>query len=187
MCGIIQTPTNHKNFVTTDFPNLPMDVVTNMVMIGEDNHMPDSAIRLVLLMANKFSGTDFVLERVAISVYHRGQRLVTKKSLELEQDLFHLAMSGTVLHDINLWLERVDMKFMFMHCCGGEIHSLKHEDKALNLSRDGNLWRADMLRTNPEQTIVFDDQFAMAASKLSHEKSHAYLITQALQLSKETV
>lgn len=181
MCGIVQNPTNHKNFTAEDFPNLPADVIENIAAIGEDNYMPDSAIRLVLLMANKFAQTEFVLERVAVSVYHRGQRLVTKESLALEEDLFHLAMSSTVLHDINLWLQRVNMKFMFMHCCGGEIHSLTKESDAFALSRDGNLWRADMLRQNPRQLTVGEDQFAFAATRKSHEKSHPQLIPLALQ------
>lgn len=179
MCGIVQNPTKIQNFLPANFQNLPPEIVVGIAKIGEENHMPDSAIRLVLIMANKFAGSDFVIERVAISTYVDGKRYVSPESLALEQEMFHLAMGTTVLDDINSILANANMKFTFMHCCGGEIQNLYQADFATKLSREGNLWRAEELRRNPKEITVSHDKLTQLTSK-SYEKSHPELIKSAL-------
>jgi len=171
MCGIVHRPTRRKFFEQNSFlyPNLPSKIVSSISGICEDVHIPELATSIVLGMANFLVGKEFVLETLPFALYSDGKRIVSKETLLAEVDVMHLAMAGSVRYLINQELFQYGMKLEMGHCCDIQMHSLAHEEQAMILSHDVNVYRADKLRlmSDRSQVLASDCYFAELCEKLS--------------------
>ena len=189
MCGVVKNPTKVSAVNLKLFPKLGKRA-TSIAQICEDSYIPQEATNIVLLMAEKFfpNNDDWVIKVVSFTKYYDGKRFVTAEGLDLEKSVMHLAMASSVIFDINQVLASIGMMLNLGHCCAIQMHNLKYANKAMSLSRDGNVWRADMLRLNPETVeIPFSDFLNIQTQAHGSLGRFDHLILEALVSVKEKV
>ncbi len=151
MCGIVQRPTRRKDFDPSRFNKLSEAAVSAIVGVCEDTHIPSLATNLVLAFAEQVAANPIlVMQNIPFALYQDGKRYVTEESMYAEENVMHLAMAGSVRHYINQELKSYDLFLEMGHCCDIQLHSVPRKEEALTLSHDGNVYRADKLRSLTE-------------------------------------
>ncbi len=151
MCGVVKRPTRRKNFDPNRFNQLSEAAVSAIVGVCEDTHIPSLATNLILAFVEKMATKpNLVMQNIPFALYQDGKRYVTEETLRVEESVMHLAMAGSVRHYINQELKSYDLFLEMGHCCDIQLHSVSLKEEALALSHDGNVYRADKLRTLTE-------------------------------------
>ncbi len=182
MCGIVKNPTRRQDFRPSDYPNI-VDAVTPIVTVCEEVAIPSEATSLVLAFADHVvggpaKGNHFVLETLPFAYYAGGKRYVTDATVAMEALVVHLAMAGSVRHEINLALAQYGVKLEMGHCCDIQLHSTSRADEAMAASHEINVFRASALRFMSEGDVVTIDEDGFA--DLVREHSHTVTMIGAL-------
>lgn len=151
MCGVVKRPTRRKDFDPSRFNQLSEKTVSAIVGVCEDTHIPSLATNLVLaFVENMAAKLNVVMQDIPFALYQDGKRYVTEESVYVEESVIHLAMAGSVRHYINQELRPYNLSLEMGHCCDIQMHSVCHKEEAMGVSHDGNIYRADKLRTLTE-------------------------------------
>ena len=166
MCGIVHNPATRKHFQEEKekgmWQNLPSKSVARIAYLCEETRIPERACTILLNLADKhLQGSEKFITSQQFAIYKDGKRIVSNKSVADEQDVRHLSMAGSTMYFINLELKPLGIKLVMMCCCGAEIHSLREEAECMELSHQGNVWRATELRKlkPSDYVVVTDDEF----------------------------
>ncbi len=157
MCGIVERPTRRKDFdpKQMSYRQLSERTVLRIAGLCEDVHIPSLAAHLVLAFADATAGKpELVMQNIPFALYQNGKRYVTEASIRSEEAVMHLAMAGSVRHFINEELLKYGMQLEMGHCCDIQLHSVVHRHEAMDLSHDGNVYRADRLRNMKVKDVV---------------------------------
>ena len=156
MCGIVIRPTRRKDFSEGMYRSLKGEIVTTIVGLCEDVHIPHLATGLLLGFVDEMlDKQDFVMQTIPFAMYCDHRRYVTRESIYAEEAEIHLAMAGSVRYFINQELEKLGLHLEMGHCCDIQLHSTRNLQEAMSLSHDGNVYRADKLRfLKSEDTVI---------------------------------
>jgi hypothetical protein len=177
----MRKPTDKRTFPRDQFLTLRPQTKADIIEVCEEVHIPEMATRAVLLFAEYFAHKkDFVMASIPFALYQDGKRYVTEETLALEADIMHLAMASSVRHHINKLLTPYGIQFELGHCCDIQMHELANSEEAMMRSHDGNIYRADKLRSltvKQEQHISLEDFLAKNNNPLVSDFSRIFFGT----------
>lgn len=179
MCDIVREPVQSGNFNGADFPHIDQGILNFFVSGAEGYHLPDSAARFFLHMANYAASlsarSTMTFTHVPFAAYSGGFRITTEGLQSLERDMFHLAMSGSLLLMVNDMLRKRHGFVVIMgHCCGADIIPASSErayQDGLSASHAINIFRGDKLRglLLEDNMIVPQDEYLDRVEGVSSE------------------
>jgi hypothetical protein len=163
MCGIVQNPVSKGSLTFAGaYPNLDQYVVKQFEKNCADYHIPLAAAKFVMSLAdNAIAPGGFGFQHVPLAIYADGARVTTSELAALEEDVMHLAMSGSLMHFLNEQLmDKHNIMILMSHCCGGDIiptHTNYAMQQGLLSSHELNKFRGDKIKTlSVTDTVLVD-------------------------------